>query len=148
DPNTQRLIRKTMHEQLPWLSQKRRDLPRDLDRVLRRGAAKDPSYRYPDALSLAADFRQACALPLTGETARSAGAARVALSTSADTVSLTAELPSDASPLPDPTTRQLDISRNPYKGLRAFDEADAADFFGREALVDTLISRLSERGDY
>ena len=148
DPNTLRLIRKTVHEQLPWLSQKRPDLPRDLDRVLRRGAAKDPSYRYPDALSLAADFRRACALPLTGETARSAEAAPVPLSTSADTVSLTAELPSDAGSLPDPTTRQLDISRNPYKGLRAFDEADAADFFGREALVDTLISRLSERGDY
>jgi WD40 repeat protein/DNA-binding SARP family transcriptional activator len=31
---------------------------------------------------------------------------------------------------------------NPYKGLRAFDEADAADFFGRDALVDELIDRL------
>src|SRR5205085_1213624 len=26
-------------------------------------------------------------------------------------------------------------TRNPYKGLRAFEEADAADFFGREALT-------------
>jgi WD40 repeat protein len=33
---------------------------------------------------------------------------------------------------------------NPYKGLRAFDEADAADFFGREALVDQLTRRLAE----
>lgn len=33
---------------------------------------------------------------------------------------------------------------NPYKGLRAFQEADAADFFGREALTDTLVSRLAE----
>src|SRR5690606_25745872 len=101
------------------------DLPRDLDRVLRRGAAKDPSYRYPDALSLAADFRQACGLPLTAEAARSAEAAPVTLLTSADTVSLTAVLPGDAEAAPDPTTRQLDHSRNPYKGLRAFDEADA-----------------------
>ena len=31
---------------------------------------------------------------------------------------------------------------NPYKGLRAFDEADAADFFGRTALVDELLGRL------
>ena len=29
--------------------------------------------------------------------------------------------------------------RNPYKGLRAFDEADAADFFGRADLVDELL---------
>ncbi|MDQ7035298.1 MAG: serine/threonine-protein kinase [Anaerolineae bacterium] len=33
---------------------------------------------------------------------------------------------------------------NPYKGLRAFYEADAADFFGREALIDKLIQRLRD----
>ncbi len=31
---------------------------------------------------------------------------------------------------------------NPYKGLRAFDEADAADFFGRDTLVAGLVDRL------
>lgn len=35
---------------------------------------------------------------------------------------------------------------NPYKGLRAFEEADAADFFGREPLVDELIDRLGQAG--
>lgn len=33
---------------------------------------------------------------------------------------------------------------NPYKGLRAFYEADAADFFGREALIESLIQRLRD----
>jgi WD40 repeat protein/serine/threonine protein kinase len=37
--------------------------------------------------------------------------------------------------------------RNPYKGLRPFLEADAADYFGREALVAELVARLSEQGD-
>jgi DNA-binding SARP family transcriptional activator len=32
--------------------------------------------------------------------------------------------------------------RNPYKGLRAFGEADASDFFGREALSSELVERL------
>ena len=32
---------------------------------------------------------------------------------------------------------------NPYKGLRAFDEADAADFFGRDDLVDEILARLA-----
>ena len=32
--------------------------------------------------------------------------------------------------------------RNPYKGLRSFREADAPDFFGRDALVDRLIRAL------
>ncbi|HEY7072784.1 MAG TPA: BTAD domain-containing putative transcriptional regulator, partial [Acidimicrobiales bacterium] len=35
---------------------------------------------------------------------------------------------------------------NPYKGLRAFDEPDAADFFGRAALVDALVDRLAAGG--
>ncbi len=36
--------------------------------------------------------------------------------------------------------------RNPYKGLRAFAEPDARDFFGRGALVERLVARLNETG--
>ena len=35
-------------------------------------------------------------------------------------------------------------ARNPYKGLRAFAESDAEDFFGREALTEHLVERLGE----
>ena len=34
-------------------------------------------------------------------------------------------------------------TRNPYKGLRAFEEADAGDFFGRETLTEHLVERLA-----
>ncbi len=34
--------------------------------------------------------------------------------------------------------------RNPYKGLRAFGEADAQDFFGRAGLVRRIVRRLEE----
>lgn len=34
---------------------------------------------------------------------------------------------------------------NPYKGLRAFEEADAADFFGRETMVQQIVARLAEQ---
>ena len=34
--------------------------------------------------------------------------------------------------------------RNPYKGLRAFEEADAADFVGRESLVGQLVERMAD----
>ena len=37
--------------------------------------------------------------------------------------------------------------RNPYKGLRAFLEADARDFFGRESVTRRLVDRLSEPVD-
>jgi WD40 repeat protein/DNA-binding SARP family transcriptional activator/class 3 adenylate cyclase len=36
--------------------------------------------------------------------------------------------------------------RNPYKGLRAFTEPDAADFFGRGELTRRLVTRLRELG--
>src|SRR5262249_38341736 len=36
---------------------------------------------------------------------------------------------------------------NPYKGLRAFQEADAPDFFGRAALTEQLLARLVDGGD-
>jgi WD40 repeat protein/DNA-binding SARP family transcriptional activator len=35
--------------------------------------------------------------------------------------------------------------RNPYKGLRPFDEADAADFFGRDGLIRRLLERVEDR---
>ena len=37
-------------------------------------------------------------------------------------------------------------TRNPYKGLRPFDEADAQDFFGREAFVERLLQRWRRPG--
>jgi WD40 repeat protein/DNA-binding SARP family transcriptional activator len=38
------------------------------------------------------------------------------------------------------------VSKNPYRGLAAFEEADAADFFGREDLVRQLVRRIGEPG--
>jgi serine/threonine protein kinase len=35
--------------------------------------------------------------------------------------------------------------RNPYKGLRAFTENDATDFFGRETLIGELVDSVKER---
>ncbi|MEA3511181.1 MAG: BTAD domain-containing putative transcriptional regulator, partial [Actinomycetota bacterium] len=43
-------------------------------------------------------------------------------------------------------TPAVAVSHNPYKGLRAFSEADAGDFFGREELVSELVPRLSASG--
>jgi WD40 repeat protein/class 3 adenylate cyclase len=36
------------------------------------------------------------------------------------------------------------IAPNPYKGLRAFEESDAVDFFGREELVRQLVDRIAD----
>src|SRR5262249_11932280 len=44
-----------------------------------------------------------------------------------------------------PTMVTLDAP-NPYKGLRPFTQADAADFFGRDRLVTELIAHLARPG--
>ena len=41
------------------------------------------------------------------------------------------------------TTVSVEAARNPYKGLRAFTEADSADFYGRERLVDRIVEVLA-----
>src|SRR5213078_3517757 len=42
------------------------------------------------------------------------------------------------------TLTDLATLENPYKGLRAFGQADAADFFGRSVLTQQLLERLAE----
>lgn len=49
----------------------------------------------------------------------------------------------DAS-VPTPPTLDRDVP-NPYKGLRPFNEQDAADFFGRDDLVDELLRMVTSR---
>jgi WD40 repeat protein/class 3 adenylate cyclase len=44
----------------------------------------------------------------------------------------------------DPATAGVGEMRNPYKGLRAFVEDDAEDFFGREELTEHLVERLAQ----
>ena len=52
--------------------------------------------------------------------------------------------PQTAAPHETPHAEENAPVPNPYKGLRAFQESDAADFFGREALTGRLVSRLAE----
>jgi WD40 repeat protein/DNA-binding SARP family transcriptional activator/tRNA A-37 threonylcarbamoyl transferase component Bud32 len=50
-------------------------------------------------------------------------------------------------PGPRPSPSPAADAPNPYKGLRPFQEADEEEFFGRERVVDQLVSRLSEPGN-
>jgi hypothetical protein len=51
-----------------------------------------------------------------------------------------ADIVAVASPQPATSTSPV---RNPYKGLRAFQETDAADFYGRDTVVDELLQALA-----
>lgn len=120
------LLYRHFYEPLPLLHPRRPDMPEWLDAVLRRATAKNPLERYPDILSLAADFRRALA------TAVSSGSRPLVTGDAARRTAVAAGT----------------APENPYKGLRAFNQADAPDFFGREALTHELVARLGEEIDY
>ena len=102
---------------LPSIAAENQSLPPALDPIILQATAADPLDRYPDVLSFLTDFQQA-----------------VALLRADDSVAVVGQ----QSPI------DLTEIDNPYKGLRAFDEADADDFFGRETLIQDLLGRLAE----
>ena len=108
------IIQKQLQDPIPLVSASRPDLPRKIDIVLQRATAKQPTERYDNALALAEAFRQA---------ARGADGGQ--------------PIVVDAG-FPAAVPAVVDVI-NPYKGLRAFQETDAADFFGREKLVEQLV---------
>ena len=103
---------------LPPLAAHRVGLPGTLDAVIEHATTKDPLERYPDVENLLTDLRAA----IRGEAVKP-------------------EIPTTIE------ARPLTAADNPYKGLRAFGEGDAADFFGREALTQQLLVRMGEGGD-
>ena len=113
------MIQQHVSTPMPSLAARRSGLPAALDAVIARATAKNPDERYSDAISFFHDFRQA-----TGRMVDT------------HTVAITYE----------EEETEIEIA-NPFKGLRAFNEADAENFFGRETLVQQLLARLGEGGD-
>ena len=118
-PTPIEVMHQHLHAPLPPLAANRAGLPKAWDNIIAQATAKDPLERYANVESLLSDVRL-----VSGGTGVVVGARR-----------------------PTTTDRPLTSEDNPYKGLRAFGEADAQDFFGREALTTQLLVRLSEGGD-
>src|SRR5690606_24453959 len=102
--------------------------PDAVNRVLQKGAAKDPEERYADILDMAREFRTAVAEAEVPAGDRISGL----YIEDFDTTSV-------QSPLLD-----AEAIVNPYKGLRAFQEGDASDFYGREQLIQQLLNRMMD----
>src|SRR5262249_52520907 len=127
------LILRQLHEPLPSVLLRQPDLPPALDDIIRRATVKNPDNRYSDVLSVAADFKRAI-LPETSASSPHPTAETQPLArNSPDMIMITDEESEYVILTPD----------NPYKGLRAFEEADAGDFFGREAFVGKLVEHLT-----
>lgn len=125
------LLFKHLNDPLPALQEHSPDLPEELNQVIQQATAKDPAQRFADVWSLAVAFRRAI---------REAGL-EAATDSNAPLVHTTGHFSAiDTSAFPT-------VLENPYKGLQAFEEADAADFFGRDELINRLISHFSRQAD-
>lgn len=97
---------------LPSIRELRSDLSPALDEVVTRATADRPAQRFEQVEDFLRALRQAAGIDVVGA----------------------AESAIDAT-----SSKPL---RNPYKGLRAFQETDAPDFFGRDALIDRLMEAV------
>jgi WD40 repeat protein len=127
DAKTTSLLLKHLSDPLPPLSDLLDDIPDSVEKVIQRATAKDPAQRYSDVPTLAAAFRQAILLE-----DGSAAHLLTGMGLAGEALDHTLLL------------EELDVD-NPYKGLEAFEEADSANFFGREALIDHLLTRLRDQ---
>ncbi len=112
---------------LPPVQKERPDLPYDINPVLWKATAYAPENRYKDPLTFAEELRRVVGEAPVLQTTTTPG--RITVS-SGQQESTTRILP----PAPE--------VKNPYRGLQAFDQADADQFFGREAFADKVVRRL------
>jgi WD40 repeat protein/serine/threonine protein kinase len=124
------VIFKHISDPIPSVREFQPDLPPAIDEVLQRATAKNPDDRFQNALALAAAFKSALA-----------SAHLIDTETAPDLYEQTDLL--DEMTVIDDTS----LLENPYKGLRAFREGDADDFFGRDDLVKRLLSRMDGRSE-
>ncbi len=138
-PSQTDVLNKHLTSEIPSVTGLRPDLPGDVDEIVRRATQRLPADRYADATLMARDFRSR----VLQENADSSEDLRV-----------TKPVPSSRAVKAGSGKRHqtpiLNIAavaqKNPYKGLRAFQEADQNDFHGREGVVQRLTQRLRGTG--
>ncbi len=146
------LLFKHIHEPMPPLQTLRPDLPESVNTVIQRATAKNPADRYPDVLRMVIELRHALG-STSPERARSVGRTTptVVDGRPRDGQDTTGGRSAYETVVINRTALLEAIApavENPYKGLRAFQEADASDFFGREALTGHLLARMAEKSEF
>lgn len=122
------MIYKHIEEPLPRIDEVTNLQIEGLDEILLRATHKYPEERFGNMLALAKALHEVLSRQ-NGGTAVAGAPGGVGM----DTLQATIEWVT---------------ARNPYKGLRAFEEVDAGDFFGRDALIEKVIGLLNDPGEF
>ncbi|MCY4465180.1 MAG: protein kinase [Chloroflexi bacterium] len=112
------LVYRHLNEPLPMIDHESLNVPPVFNGIIQRATAKSPHERHRDAIELNDELQEA-------------------LRESDESIELTLE-ELDFAEL------ELLETKNPYKGLRAFQQADAADFFGRTDMIARVLRRMQE----
>lgn len=107
--------------------------------MLATATAKNPTNRYPDAQAFARAFRQAI------QARKDIGISLESLDDTNDLIQISGDVGNlTITPeLVEMEAHNLSLV-NPYKGLRAFQQGDAKDFFGREEFTNSVLDRLRD----
>ncbi len=137
------LLHRHLYEPMPSLLDAKADLPPALDAVIWRATSKAVDARYPDALSLAADFQRAIlsSQAAPGITVPAAGVRQPLVGDQTQVLDNGDDGRTDVG-VGTLVLDQMWEPENPYKGLRAFEQADAVDFYGRDTLIAQLVARF------
>ncbi len=112
------LLYKHLNEPLPLIDHNQLNLPPSINNIIQRATAKDVSVRYPDAMALVKELQQTLQMDSTIDELSTLELGRAEYT--------------------------LLEAKNPYKGLRAFQQSDADDFFGRSVMINRILGRLEE----
>ena len=113
------LVYKHLNDPLPMIDTSELDLPASFNDIIQRATAKSPADRYQSFQDLLSEFQLALRQDV------------------GDSDDFLEEL--------DFSEFELLETKNPYKGLRAFQQADADDFFGRTDMIARVLGRLQEK---
>jgi len=132
-------VSQQLTKDLPDVTEYEADIPFSISEVLATATSKNPVNRYPDAPAFARAFRQAI---------QKRKEFTVTLDDLSDTNDLI-QIRGDVGNLTiTPELVEMEAHNlalvNPYKGLRAFQQGDAKDFFGREEFTNSVLDRLRD----
>jgi serine/threonine protein kinase len=155
--NTDAILIQHVNVPFPSIQKIRPDLPHELDTVFAKATEKSPDDRYDSMLEFVQDL-----IPLINESTLPPITVQpnavsmiptdtIAFSEKSTNTIVFSEKSTDTIAFVDKSTatrvfeNATMINRNPYKGLKAFDETDASDFFGRNAICRQMVSLLQKQ---